>query len=272
MQIEELSKFLDPHLLLLLVEDSKCKNQIIKQISGHKSEREVLNLYNQQKYQEALKLVPKNDLWMNLSLAILLKKDTLEWVLKINQEIQANKTDDTNQRNQATWLICWSLFSCFQSKRAEYSQLYESPLFMNTIQTNCEFVLKYTSALMILKKQKSFDGYLQIIKNSSHSDCIQEFLLSLLDEFDFQKTTIKFKEALELLKTDYFMKSVLEEFTSCCRVLMFEVFSKVHSKCSFEKWSQYLGVGMDKIEKTLGELVKSSGVDGKIDPKTVFLH
>jgi translation initiation factor 3 subunit E len=150
-------------------------------------------------------------------------------------------SDPTIQLYHRTWLIHWSLFPFFNTENGRESlcELFFSPAYINSIQTSSPWILRYLTAAVVtshLRKRNSNNYHKQvrelvkIIKQETYqySDPITEFIYALYVDFDFDLAQKKLVQVETVLKCDFFLASLADEFVECARHLISEAYCRIH--------------------------------------------
>jgi translation initiation factor 3 subunit E len=237
--------------------------------------------------------------WGKLATDIL----TLNWevvmeeINKIKESIETKLFNNPlAQLQQRTWLIHWSFFPLFNydAAREPIIDLLFSPNFINTIQTNSPWVLRYLSAAVITNRnrtknsgqyQKQLKDLVRIVRQEMYEyhDPVTDFIKALYVDFDFEEAQKKLGEAETILQGDFFLAASAEVFVESARHLISESYCKIHQridiKYSFFPLSSHrktnrnrdlstrLGLDQDEGEKWIVNLIRDTRVDAKIDYK-----
>jgi len=155
--------------------------------------------------------------------------------------ISQTYADPTIQLYHRTWLIHWSLFPFFNTPngREQLCELFFSPTFINSIQTSSPWIVRYLTAAVVtsqLRKrntnayQKQVRDLVKIIKQETYqyTDPITEFVNALYVDFDFELAQRKLVQVETVLKSDFFLASLADEFVECARHLISEAYCRIH--------------------------------------------
>lgn len=72
-----------------------------------------------------------------------------------------------------------------------------------------------------------------------------DFLSCLYIDYDFQAAQVKLRECEEVLGNDFFLTGCLDDFRESARLLIFEMFCRIHKCISLEMLSDRLN--MDQV-------------------------
>ncbi|GAM39725.1 translation initiation factor [Talaromyces pinophilus] len=213
----------------------------------------------------------------------------MEEVQKVKDSIETRLFNNPlGQLQHRSWLIHWSLFPYFNHEPARdvLTDLFFSPAYINTIQTNCPWILRYLAAAVITNRsrahkntsmyQKQLKDLIRVVRQEGYeySDPITDFIKALYVEFDFEEAQKKLGEAEEVLRSDFFLVSAADAFVDAARHLISESYCKIHQRIDIKDLSTRLGLGQDEGEKWIVNLIRDTRVDAKIDYKegTVIMN
>ncbi|KAI9822326.1 MAG: eukaryotic translation initiation factor 3 subunit E [Pycnora praestabilis] len=184
------------------------------------------------------------------------------------------------QLQHRTWLIHWCLFPFFnyEPARETICELFFSAPFINTIQTNCPWILRYLATAVITNRnrnrntgqyQKQLKDLVRIVRQEGYeyNDPITDFIKALYIDFDFEEAQKKLSEAEEVLRGDFFLLAASEAFVDSARHLISESYCKIHQRIDIKDLSTRLGLSQDEGEKWIVNLIRDTRVDAKIDYK-----
>jgi translation initiation factor 3 subunit E len=191
--------------------------------------------------------------WGKLACEIL----TTNWEMVMEEVNKVKESIDTKlfnnplaQLQHRTWLIHWSLFPFFNydPARDTITDLLFSAPFINTIQTNCPWILRYLAAAVITNRsrtrntsqyQKQLKDLVRVVRQEGYeyNDPVTDFVKALYIDFDFEEAQKKLGEAEEVLKGDFFLSAAADAFVEAARHLISESYCKIHEridiKCVF---------------------------------------
>ncbi|KAL1962084.1 hypothetical protein VTN77DRAFT_612 [Rasamsonia byssochlamydoides] len=213
----------------------------------------------------------------------------MEEVHKVKDSIETRLFNNPlAQLQHRTWLIHWSLFPFFNHDPARdvLTDLFFSPAYINTIQTNCPWILRYLAAAVITNRsrahkntslyQKQLKDLIRVVRQEGYeySDPITDFVKALYVDFDFEEAQKKLSEAEEVLRSDFFLVSAADAFVESARHLISESYCKIHQRIDIKDLSTRLGLNQDEGEKWIVNLIRDTRVDAKIDYKegTVIMN
>jgi translation initiation factor 3 subunit E len=209
------------------------------------------------------------------------------------------------QLQHRTWLIHWSLFPFFnyEPARDTLTEMFFSPTYINTIQTNCPWILRYLASAVITNRnrsrnsnqyQKQLKDLIRIVKQEGYEyrDPVTDFIKALYIDFDFEEAQKMLSEAEKILKNDFFLVAAEEAFVDSARHLISESYCKIHQRIDIKcvlflpippsvlkkkvvsymltiarsrDLSTRLGLSQDEGEKWIVNLIRDTRVDAKID-------
>lgn len=219
--------------------------------------------------------------WGKLACDIL----TTQWEIVIEEINKVKDSIETKlfnnplaQLQHRTWLIHWTLFPYFnyETARDSITDLFFSPNFINTIQTNCPWILRYLSAAVITNRsrtrnasqyQKQLKDLVRIIRQEGYeyNDPVTDFLKALYVDFDFEVAQSKLSEADDMLRGDFFLSASSDAFVEAARHLISETYCKIHQRIDISDLSRRLGLGAAEGEKWIVNLIRDTRMDGKLD-------
>ncbi|KAJ7103777.1 eIF3 subunit 6 N terminal domain-containing protein [Mycena epipterygia] len=186
-----------------------------------------------------------------------------------------------NQLHSRTWLLHWSLFVYFNhpAGRTLLLETFLSPVYLNTIQTSCPWVLRYLAAAAILSRApppgastRVRNALREIIKviqmeEYQYQDPVTAFLKELYVEFDFEAAQLQLGLAEQVLGDDFFLGEFSADFLDNARYLISEAYCRTHQKIDIRDLSERLNLSPDEGEKWIVNLIRESrmGADAKID-------
>lgn len=212
----------------------------------------------------------------------------MEEVNKVKESIDTKLFNNPlAQLQHRTWLIHWSLFPFFNHEpaRDQITELFFSPAFINTIQTNCPWILRYLAAAVITNRsrtrntgqyQKQLKDLVRIVRQEGYEyhDPVTDFIKALYIDFDFEEAQKKLSEAEEVLRGDFFLNGSTDAFVEAARHLISESYCKIHQRIDIGDLSKRLGLEMEEGEKWIVNLIRDTRMDGKLDYKegTVLMN
>lgn len=175
---------------------------------------------------------------------------TTNWEVVMDEVNKVKESIDTKlfnnplaQLQHRTWLIHWSLFPFFnyEPARDTVCDLLFSAPFINTIQTNCPWILRYLSAAVITNRsrsrntgqyQKQLKDLVRIVRQEGYeyNDPVTDFIKALYIDFDFEEAQKKLTEAEEVLRGDFFLVAAADSFVEAARHLISESYCKIHQR------------------------------------------
>lgn len=175
---------------------------------------------------------------------------TTSWEVVMEEVNKVKESIDTKlfnnplaQLQHRTWLIHWALFPFFnyEPARDTITDIFFSAPFINTIQTNCPWILRYLAAAVITNRsrtrntgqyQKQLKDLVRVVRQEvyEYNDPVTHFVKALYIDFDFEEAQKKLGEAEEVLKGDFFLSSAAEAFVEAARHLISESYCKIHQR------------------------------------------
>ncbi|SJX60431.1 related to eukaryotic initiation factor 3e subunit [Sporisorium reilianum f. sp. reilianum] len=225
----------------------------------------------------------------------------------------AHNNDDLTQEGllkKRAWLLHWALFIFFNhpAGREQLVEMFLSPVYLNTIQTTCWWLLRYVVAALLLSRrttrvylvqqpapatlmasasganvsklspQQAIKDIVNIIDSESYrlagTDPIVDFLSKLFVDFDFEAAQEQLALAEQVASKDFFLADFKDELVEACRVVVSEAYCRIHSKVDIADLVKRLNLSKEDGEKWIVNLVRDTRADAKIDFKEgmVFMN
>lgn len=185
---------------------------------------------------------------------------TNDWEAVMDEINKVKESIDTKlfnnplaQLQHRTWLIHWALFPFFNYEPARdvISELLFSPNFINTVQTNCPWILRYLAAAVITNRsrsrntgqyQKQLKDLVRVVRQEGYeyNDPVTDFIKALYIDFDFEESQKKLGEAEEVLRGDFFLAATADTFVESSRHLISESYCKIHQRIDIKYVTYYL--------------------------------
>ncbi|PAV92607.1 hypothetical protein WR25_05504 isoform C [Diploscapter pachys] len=228
-------------------------------------------------------LIPQHDsnylnaLYGKLASEILLQ----EWdharddLVKLRVYIDANPFDtEWELVHQRAWLLHWSLFVYFNypKGRDEIIDMFlNQQAYLNTIQVLCPHLLRYLAVAVVTSKNKQKNSLKDLIKvidieRHNYQDPVTDFLTCLYIKYDFDEAQEKLRQCEEVLTNDFFLTACLPDFRESARLLIFEMFCRIHQCISIEMLARRLNMSQSEAERWIVDLIRNYRIEGaKID-------
>ncbi|KAK4226289.1 eIF3 subunit 6 N terminal domain-containing protein [Podospora fimiseda] len=221
--------------------------------------------------------------WGRLACEILTMNwdSALEEVQKVRELIDSKFSQNfLAQLQHRTSLIHWALFPLFNYDKAREPilDLFFNAGYINTIQANCPWILRYLAVAVITNRtkaknlgiqQKQMKDIVRIVKQEAYEyqDPVTRFVHALAIDFDFEEAQRQLVLAEEVLRRDFFLLAHADDFVDSARHLIFESYCKIHARISLKDLSARLGLDTDAAEKWIVNLIRDTRLDAKIDYK-----
>ncbi|KAL9050883.1 MAG: hypothetical protein Q9162_006358 [Coniocarpon cinnabarinum] len=214
----------------------------------------------------------------------------LEEISKLRESIDTRLFNaPLSQLNHRSWLLHWSLFPLFHHPEARDTliDMFFSASYINTIQTNCPWLLRYLAAAVISGRGKGSGGdaksktqsasavYQKQVKDLTrvvrqegyeYTDPITSFIRALYIDFDFTAAQQHLTTAHGVLASDFFTQGdIADAFVEAARHLISESYCKIHQRIDISELSGRLGLSQEEGEKWIVNLIRDTRVDAKID-------
>lgn len=226
---------------------------------------------------------------------------------------EPSQSDDLTQEGllkKRAWLLHWALFIFFNhpAGREQLVEMFLSPVYLNTIQTSCWWLIRYLVAALLLTRrttrsflvqqpaaatmmasasggnvnkvtpQQATKEIVNILESESYrisgTDPIVDFLYKLFVEFDFDGAQEQLTLLHDVAAQDFFLSDFKEELVEACRVAVSEAYCRIHSKVDIADLVKRLNLSSEDGEKWIVNLVRDTRADAKIDFKEgmVFMN
>jgi len=146
--------------------------------------------------------------------------------------------------------------------------------YLNTIQILCPHLLRYLAVAVVTNKNKQKNSLKDLIKvieieRHNYQDPVTEFLACLYIDFDFEAAQQKLRECASVLNNDFFLIDCLDDFQDSARLLIFEMFCRIHQCISIDMLANRLGMARENAEKWIVDLIRTYRIEGaKIDSQS----
>ncbi|KAK4187627.1 eukaryotic translation initiation factor 3 subunit E [Podospora australis] len=221
--------------------------------------------------------------WGRLACEILTMnwESAMEELQKVRDTIDSKLSQNPlSQLQHRTSLVHWALFPLFNFDKAREQalELFFNANYINTIQANCPWILRYLAVAVITNRskaknqgiqQKQMKDIVRIVKQEAYEyqDPITRFVHALCVDFDFEEAQNQLVLAEEVLRNDFFLLAHADDFVDSARHLIFESYCKIHSRISLQDLGARLGLDADAAEKWIVNLIRDTRLDAKIDYK-----
>ncbi|KAK4101236.1 eukaryotic translation initiation factor 3, subunit 6 [Parathielavia hyrcaniae] len=221
--------------------------------------------------------------WGRLACEILTMnwESAMEELQKVREVIDSKLSQNPlAQLQHRTALTHWALFPLFNFEKAREPilELFFNAGYINTIQANCPWILRYLAVAVITNRgraknigvhQKQMKDIVRIVKQEAYEyqDPVTRFVHALCVDFDFEEAQRQLVLAEEVLRGDFFLLAHADDFVDSARHLIFESYCKIHARISLKDLSARLGLDADAAEKWIVNLIRDTRLDAKIDYK-----
>jgi len=182
---------------------------------------------------------------------------------------------DVELMQHRSWLLHWALFVYFKPPNKGSDEIIE--LFLNqqsnlnTIQILCPHLLRYLAVAVVTSKTKQKNSLKELIRvieaeRYNYKDPVTEFITSLYLDFNFDEAQQKLRECEAVIRKDFFLHEILDAFLEGARLLIFEMFCRIHQCISIEMLASRLGMDKEDAERWIVDLVNKFNIENaKID-------
>ncbi|VDK29608.1 unnamed protein product [Gongylonema pulchrum] len=196
---------------------------------------------------------------------------------KLRTYIDFNPFDtELESVQQRAWLMHWALFVYFNypKGRDEIVEMFlnQQP-YLNTVQVACPHLLRYLAVAVVTSKTKQKNSLKDLIKvidieRHNYEDPVTDFLTCLYIKYDFDEAQKKLRQCEDVLSNDFFLTACLEDFRESSRLLIFEMFCRIHQCISIEMLAERLNMQEMEAERWIVDLIRTYRIEGaKIDSK-----
>ena len=222
-----------------------------------------------------------NATWGKLASDILTAnwESAVEEIAKVKESIDTRLFNNPRaQLDQRTMLVHWALFPLFNHEAARDTvlDLFLSANYINTIQINCPWILRYLAVAVICGRgrtrnssvhQKQVKDLVRYIRQEQYeySDPITDFVASLYINFEFDAAPRFLAQAETLCRNDLFLSESTDTFLDAARHLICESYCKICCRFYIRDLSEKLGLNPDEGEKWIVNLIRDTRLDAKID-------
>lgn len=200
------------------------------------------------------------------------------------------------------WLLHWSLFVWFNhpTGRVKLVELFLSPAYLATIQMSSWWLLRYLIVALVITRRQVSRGYVVEMANnptgqSSNSnatnklsphaalrevskaiqtesyrlkpDPFVDFFRRLYIDLDFDRAHEELAKAQEAIKQDFFLHEHADAFVDQARVLISEVYCRIHQDVDMADLSAHLNLSNEQGHKWILENICDGKSDATIDEK-----
>ena len=197
---------------------------------------------------------------------------------ELREAIDSQPMSHLEQLQQRTWLIHWSLFvffNSFEECRDNMIDLFLSEKYLNAIQTNCPWILRYLAVAVICHKRRRnlLKDMVKVIRQEryTYQDPITKFLESLFVKFDFEGAQELLKECERVIVSDFFLVYCHEEFAENARLFIFETYCRIHQKIDISMLATKLAMPHEAAERWIVDLIRNAHLDAKINSEKSYV-
>ncbi|VDM82856.1 unnamed protein product [Strongylus vulgaris] len=172
-------------------------------------------------------------------------------LVKLRAYIDSNPFDtEWELIHQRAWLMHWALFVYFNYPKGRddiIEMFLNQQLYLNTIQVMCPHLLRYLAVAVVTSKNKQKNSLKDLIKvidieRHNYQDPVTDFLTCLYIKYDFDEAQEKLRQCEEVLSNDFFLTGCLSDFRESARLLIFEMFCRIHQCISIEMLARRLNM------------------------------
>uniref|UniRef100_A0A0N5AGH9 Eukaryotic translation initiation factor 3 subunit E n=1 Tax=Syphacia muris TaxID=451379 RepID=A0A0N5AGH9_9BILA len=178
--------------------------------------------------------------------------------------------------HQRAWVMHWALFvyfNCLKGRDEIIEMCLNQQSYLNTIQVACPHLLRYLAVAVVTSKTKQKNSMKDLIKvidieRHNYQDPVTDFLTCLYIKYDFDEAQKKLRQCEEVLSNDFFLTACLDDFRESARLLIFEMFCRIHQCISIKMLAERLNMQQMEAERWIVDLIRNYRIEGaKIDSK-----
>mmetsp|Transcript_23079 Transcript_23079/g.70902 ORF Transcript_23079/g.70902 Transcript_23079/m.70902 type:complete len:396 (+) Transcript_23079:411-1598(+) len=181
------------------------------------------------------------------------------------------------QLQQRSWVLHWSLFVFFNHDKGHDGiiDLFLSDKYLQAIQTNCPWLLRYPAAAVVINKRRRsvLRDLVKVVSQDKESrlgsdemrDPITHFVDCLFADFDFDAAQSCLADCDKALKADYFLCNCRDAFMNEARTIVFEAYFRIHTTVDLRLLSSKLNLDVAATERWVVDLIRGALLDAKID-------
>jgi len=249
--------------------------KFLYECGDYETARDMLDNYLEVKCQQGTKPDDRGfqALWGKFASEILLKNwdAALADLLRLRTAIDDHASPPLEMLQQRSWLLHWSLFVFFNHAKGHDGiiDLFLSEKYLQAIQTNCPWLLRYlTCAVIINKRRRSTLKDLVRVVSQEHDlrgDPVTTFLDCLYVKFDFDAAQTTLAACDKALRADYFLCNCADAFMEDARLFVFETYCRIHTKIDIDMLAGKLVMDRERAERWVVDLIRGALLDAKID-------
>jgi len=213
-----------------------------------------------------------NAIWGKLATNILMEQwdVALKDVAAVKEIVEARAfANPTTQLQQRTWMLHWLLPLFFNSpeSRQQLLEIYQHEKTWQVVQTSCPHLLRYIIVASVISKRRFPKEIVKMVDQESYvySDPITKFIETLYGPTDFEGAEAQLTLCASVLDNDPYLHLVKNEFLEASRLLIFELFCKLHNCIDTRLLASKLNMSHEESEKWIVNLIRGAKLDAKID-------
>lgn len=192
----------------------------------------------------------------------------------VKDTIEVRSMAQLDQLKQRAWILHWSLFVHFTQTNSHdaYLDFVTDRAYIQAMQNVCPWLLRYYAVAVLLspRRKNMLRDLLNEIQNMAYlySDPILSFIVTLYDTFNIDNTQLRLKEALALMKNDFFLCVHSQKFADLAKMLMCEMYCSMYARVDLEVLADKLELTTDEAEKWMVSMVKNTTSSGSSTANT----
>lgn len=203
----------------------------------------------------------------------LLNEPLLREVEALREVVENNRSAPAlEQLNKKTWLLHWSLFAYFRGHRlAKLVDCFTQSNNMSAIQYSSPWLLRYLVIAVVIthnpttRYNRKIRDVVRFVSQESYeyNDPVLDLFQTLYVDNSFDSINIQLKNVAELLKTDYFAHPFVNQFVENFRVLVSDLYFRVHLTVDTAELAKILD--LESGEKEWFKKYMSRKADAKLE-------
>lgn len=140
---------------------------------------------------------------------------------------------------------------------------------MAAITQTSRHLLRYLAAAVVVNRRRraAVKDLVRILVAESHaySDPVTRFLVALFDRHDFDAAQAALADCDALLRADFFLVGLRDEFLDRGRAFLFEQYVRVHTAIDLKALSARLAMPQEEAERWVVNLIRNERLPATVD-------
>eukprot|EP00162_Nutomonas_longa_P000342 comp10413_c0_seq1/m.12639 comp10413_c0_seq1/g.12639 ORF comp10413_c0_seq1/g.12639 comp10413_c0_seq1/m.12639 type:complete len:451 (-) comp10413_c0_seq1:79-1431(-) len=212
--------------------------------------------------------------WGRLAALVLSKQyePAIEEISRIRDAIESRMFESAAaQLHQRAWLMHWALFIMFNHGNGKSAaiDLFLSEKYVQALQIAAPHLIRYLAVAVVTSKRRRpmLKDLVNIIRQEGYiyRDPVTIFIECLYVRFDFDEAQQRLVECETLLKSDFFLAPHLNDFVENARLLIFEMYCRIHQKIDIKMLGSKLSMSPEQAEVWIVNLIRNARLEARID-------